>query len=250
MTERLGGRREMSDVPKLDLTGSLAEIWFQVSYAAYHMAYVRVYSQSAALRTNIEQMRRQDAEARMQAQTDVVVCRTHLAAFFWYLDHAFEALRTAISRGQKEHPEIRRFWTFERQLGELEKKPLRGEIKDYRNMSHENPGIIGCSWDANHNFLYHFLPVINGHERTADLELNEQLQQYFEFVVNVWLDFVPGDFREAFPRDFTFPVTVPFMFTGELPEALSSAPQLHVTLQSYTRMDPPAPSAQETSPGR
>ena len=55
MAERLGDRREMPDVPKLDLTGSLAEIWFQVSYAAYHMAYVRVYSQSE-LRTKVEQV--------------------------------------------------------------------------------------------------------------------------------------------------------------------------------------------------
>jgi hypothetical protein len=247
MAERLGDRREMPDVPKLDLTGSLAEIWFQVSYAAYHMAYVRVYSQSAALRTKVEQVRRGDEELRTHAQTDVVICRTHLAAFFWYLDHAFEALRTAISRGQREHPDLKYFWEFERQLNELEETAIRAEIKDYRNMSHENPGIIGCNWDANHHFLHHFLPVISGHERTAGLELNEQLQQYFEFVVNVWLDFVPGDFKEAFPRDFCFPVTVPYMFTGELPQGVGSSPQLHVTLQSYTRKDPTTAPAEDTT---
>jgi len=59
MSERLGDKREMPDVPKLDLTGALAEIWFQINYAAYHMAYVRVYSQSAALRTQVDQVRAQ-----------------------------------------------------------------------------------------------------------------------------------------------------------------------------------------------
>lgn len=53
MTERLGDKRQMPDVPQLDLTGALAEIWFQINYAAYHMSYVRVYTQSAALRTQV-----------------------------------------------------------------------------------------------------------------------------------------------------------------------------------------------------
>ena len=100
MTERLGDKREMPNVPKLDLTGALAEIWFQINYAAYHMAYVRVYSQSAALRTQVDQVRAQVQATRDDAQIDVVICRTHLAAFFWYLEHVFEALRTAITRGQ------------------------------------------------------------------------------------------------------------------------------------------------------
>ena len=51
MNHRLGDKREMPDVPKLDFVGALAEIWFQINYAAYHLAYVRVYSQSDALRT-------------------------------------------------------------------------------------------------------------------------------------------------------------------------------------------------------
>jgi hypothetical protein len=56
MTQRLGDKREMPDVPNLDLTGALSEFWFQISYAAYHMAYVRVYSESTALRTNMDKM--------------------------------------------------------------------------------------------------------------------------------------------------------------------------------------------------
>ena len=40
--------------------------------------------------------------------------------------------------------------------------------------------------------------------------MNTRLQQYFEFAANVWLEFAPGDFKEKFPRDFRFPVTIPF----------------------------------------
>lgn len=238
MTERLGDKREMPDVPKLDLTGALAEIWFQINYAAYHMAYIRVYSQSAALRTQVDQVRAQEQATRDNAQIDVVICRTHLAAFFWYLEHVFEALRTAITRGQKEHPDLKYFWSYEKRWDEIENFSIRQEIKDYRNMGHQNPAIIGCRWDHEGHFLHHFLPTISGHQPKEDIELNTQLQKYFEFATNVWLEFAPGDFKEKFPRDFRFPVTVPYLYEGELPKELSGAPQLEVAIQSYDRALP------------
>ena len=43
---------------------------------------------------------------------------THLAAFFWQIDHVFEALRTAITRGQKEHGELKYFWEVGTRLKE------------------------------------------------------------------------------------------------------------------------------------
>ena len=238
MSERLGDKREMPDVLKLDLTGALAEIWFQINYAAYHMAYVRVYSQSATLRTQVDQVRAQEQAKRDNAQIDVVICRTHLAAFFWYLEHVFEALRTAITRGQQEHPDLKYFWNYEKRLDEIEKFPIRQEIKDYRNMGHQNPAIIGCRWDHEGHFLHHFLPAISGHQPKEDIDLNTQLQQYFEFATNVWLEFAPGDFKEKFPRDFRFPVTVPYLYEGELPKELSGVPQLEVSIQSYDRALP------------
>jgi hypothetical protein len=109
MKERLGEKREMPDVPKQDFVDALAEIWFQINFAAYHMAYVRVYSQSEALRTATNVLREQDQDVRNHVQIDIVICRSHLAAFFWHLEHVFEALRTAITRGQKEYPEARYF---------------------------------------------------------------------------------------------------------------------------------------------
>ena len=147
MSQRLGDKREMPDVPKYDFIDALAEIWFQINFAAYHMAYVRVYSQSEALRTQTQVLRAQDQDVRDHAQIDIVICRSHLAAFFWHLEHVFEALRIAITRGQKELPGEKYFWAYEKRLNELEELPLRQEMKDYRNMGHQSPAVIGSMRD-------------------------------------------------------------------------------------------------------
>jgi hypothetical protein len=238
MAQRLGDKLEMSEVPKLDFVGSLSEIWFQISYAAYHSAYVRVYSQSAALRTKPEVLRDQEQSTRDHAQVDIVICRTHLAAFFWHLEHVFEALRTAITRGKKEYPVAKYFCSYEKRLDEIEQFTVRQEIKDYRNMAHQNPAIIGSNWDGEGHFLHHFLPTISGHQPKKHVDMNERLQQYFEFAANVWLEFAPGDFKEKFPRDFRFPVTIPYLFEGELPTELTGIPQLEVSVESYNREKP------------
>lgn len=81
-------------------------------------------------------------------------------------------------------------------------------------MGHQTPAIIGSKWDEKGRFLHHFLPTISGHTPEENVEMNTRLQQYFEFAANVWLEFAPGDFKEKFPRDFRFPVTVPFLFGG------------------------------------
>lgn len=235
MVQRLGDKLEMPDVPRFDLTDALAEIWFQINFAAYHLAYVRVYSQSAALRTKVDELRDQDQDVRDRAQVDVVICRTHLASFFWHLEHVFEALRTAISRGQKEHSDAPYFWQAGQQLDKIEQLSIRQEIRDYRNMAHQTPAIIGCRWDSEHRFVHHFLPSIAGHNPQEDVDMNTRLQQYFEFAANIWLDFAPGDFKQKFPREFKFPVTVPYLFVGELPKELNGIPQLEVSVVSYTR---------------
>jgi hypothetical protein len=238
MSLRLGDKREMPEVPKQDFVDALAEIWFQISFGAYHMAYVRVYSQSDALRARTNVLREQEQLVRDQVQIDIVICRSHLAAFFWHLEHVFEALRTAITRGQKEYPEEKYFWACEKRLDEIEQFAIRQEIKDYRNMGHQNPAIIGSKWTGEGNFQHHFLPTISGHLPQEDVEMNSRLQQYFEFAANVWLGFAPGDFKEKFPRDFRFPVTVPYLFGGELPKELKGVPQLEVSVESYIREKP------------
>lgn len=235
MSQRSGDKREMPGVPKYDFLDALAEIWFQVNFAAYHMAYVRVYSQSEALRAQTQALRAQDQDVRDHAQIDIVVCRSHLAAFFWHLDHVFEALRVAITRVQKELPEERYFWAHVKRLDEVERLPIRQEIKDYRNMGHQSPAVIGSKWDGEGHFLHHFLPTISGHEPREDVDMNTRLQQYFELGANVWLEFAPGSFGERFPRDFRFPVAVPYLFGGELPAELSGLPQLEVQVVSYEK---------------
>jgi hypothetical protein len=69
MAPRLGEHRTMPDVPKQDFVDALAEIWFQISFAAYHMAYVRVYSQSEALRTRTDVLRDQEHQRSMFTST-------------------------------------------------------------------------------------------------------------------------------------------------------------------------------------
>jgi hypothetical protein len=243
--ERLGEKREMPDVPKQDFVDALAEIWFQINFAAYHMAYVRVYSQSEALRTAATVLREQEQDVRNRVQIDIVICRSHLAAFFWHLEHVFEALRTAITRGQKEYPDEKYFWGYGKRLDELEALPIRQEIKDYRNMGHQQPAIIGSKWDSGGRFLHHFLPTISGHQPQENVEMTARLNQYFEFAANVWLEFAPGDFKEKFPRDFQFPVTVPYLFSGELPAELKGVPQLEVSVESYNKGQPKSEVTQD-----
>lgn len=74
---------KMPDVPDVDFVGSLIEIWMGINNAAYHLAYVRVYLQTAALQTRADELRKLEQSFRDQTQVDVVICRTDLAAFFW-----------------------------------------------------------------------------------------------------------------------------------------------------------------------
>jgi hypothetical protein len=88
----------MRDIPKMHFADALAEIWSQINFAAYHMAYVQVYTQSEALRNRAEALRDEERSVRDHVQVDIIIWSTHLAAFFWHLEHVFEALRTAIMR--------------------------------------------------------------------------------------------------------------------------------------------------------
>ena len=83
-----------------------------------------------------------------------------VAAFFWQLDHVFEALQIAVKRGQKEHPTLKYFWSYEKRLQEIEQTTDRQEINAYRNKAHEAPAIIGCAWEGKGGkFLHHSLAL-------------------------------------------------------------------------------------------
>jgi len=223
----------MPDVPVPDFVGTLCEIWFAINYAAYHLAYVRVYLQTEALQTHREEILQAEQAFKELTQTEVIICRAHLASFFWQVDHVFEALRIAIKKGQKEHGDLEYFWKWGEELEKIEVSAIYKEINVYRNKSHEFPGIIGSKWENKEGrleFRHHFLPTIEGHDPKEDTDINDQLQKYFEFAANVWLSFAPGDYKERFPRNFKFLVTVPHSFKGELPRELRGIPQLEVSI--------------------
>jgi hypothetical protein len=147
-------------------------------------------------------------------------------------------LQIAVRRGQKEHSALKYFWSYEKRLQEIEQTTDRQEISAYRNKAHEAPAIIGCAFERKGGkFLHHFLPSVAGLSQTESIDMNAQLQKYFEFVANVWLSFAPSDLKAQFPRSFRFPVTVPHSYLGELPAALENCPQLEVFIEAYDRPD-------------
>jgi hypothetical protein len=107
MATRGKNDNDMPDVSDPDFVGALCEIWATINYAAYQLAYVQVYLQTAVLQTHMVEMHRQDQAFRDVSQIDLHVCRAHLAALFWQVDHVFEALRIAINDRQKEHAETK-----------------------------------------------------------------------------------------------------------------------------------------------
>lgn len=243
MTTRSANANNMPDVPVPDFVDTLCEIWFAINYAAYHLAFVRVYLQTEALQTHREEILKAEQGFRDATQSEVVICRAHLAAFFWQLDHVFEALGIAIKKGQKEHGDLKYFWAWGEEIEKIQALPIYKEINAYRNKSHEFPGIIGTKWEdkgEGPRFLHHHLPTITGHEPKEDIDINDQLQRYFEFAANVWLSFTPGDYKRRFPRDFKFLITVPHSFLGELPPELKNVPQFEVSIVAQDPTPPPA----------
>ena len=250
MGEVARSENKMPDVPQMDFIGSMVEIWFSLNCAAYHLAYVRVYLQTAALQTKASEMAKLERDLSNQAQADVVICRAHLAAFFWQLDHVFEALDISVKRGQKELPKAKYFWNYEKHLETIEREPARREINAYRNMAHQAPAIIGVKWSGDHKFLHHFLPTISGLSQNDDTDMKTKLQEYFEYTANIWLSFAPSDFKNRFPRDFRFAVTVPHSYIGELPPELEHLRQLEVHIEAYdktAKADEPATAMEAAS---
>ena len=59
----------MPDVPDPDFVGTLCEIWFAINYAAYHLAYVRVYLQTEALQTHGNEIRQAEQAYKDMTQS-------------------------------------------------------------------------------------------------------------------------------------------------------------------------------------
>jgi hypothetical protein len=237
---------DMPDVPEMDFVDALCELWSGLNCAAYHLAYVRVYLQTAALQTDGDELRKQEQDVRDKVQTDTTICRAHLAAFFWQLEHFFEGLRIAVRRGKKEQPLENYFPAYEKNLETLEENLVRREIRAYRNKAHNIPAIIGRKWEQKGGrFLHHFLPSMTGHEPKDSIDMNAQLQHYFEFVATVWHSFAPSELKDKFPRSFKFPVTVPHTFLAELPPELKEVRQLEVEITEDKKGDKDGPGKEK-----
>jgi hypothetical protein len=100
MSGRNRRSKEMPDVPDIGCVDSLCEIFSGINFAAYYFCYVRVCTQLGALQTEVAVLREQGRATKNQAQIDVFICRAHLAAFFWQLQHVFESIGTAFTRGR------------------------------------------------------------------------------------------------------------------------------------------------------
>jgi hypothetical protein len=92
------------------------------------------------------------------------------------------------------------------------------------------PSSVANGKEKGGRFLHHFLPSITGHEPKDSIDMNTQLQQYFEFVATVWHSFAPSELKDKFPRSFKFPVTVPYSYLGELPPELKDIRMLEIEI--------------------
>ena len=76
MIVRGKNENDIPDVSDPDFVGTLCEIWFAINYAAYHLAYVRVYLQTEALQTHGNEIRQAEQAYKdmTQAELDYLPC--------------------------------------------------------------------------------------------------------------------------------------------------------------------------------
>jgi hypothetical protein len=219
-------------IPPITFEGALLEVWHSLTYCAYHGAYVMAYLQTDALRVSKSKidtfLQGQPQEVRDRYQNDVTLGRAHLSSFFWNLDHIFESLRLAIKRGRESGDlDPRTYILLEKKIADAKNSTEGREINIYRNAAHKVPGVI-ARWGTDNWFGCHFLPEI-GDELTPDeikaatpqpaQTLEDKLHAYFLFVANL----CSGILKQTIPKEwklpatFTFPVTIPTSFTGNVP---------------------------------
>jgi hypothetical protein len=105
----------IANVPPPDFVGAMCEIWFPVNYAAYHLAYTRVYCKHPLCKLTLTTC---DWMSR-PSTTKVKLTRLSAgAASRRFSGSCTTCLKKeiAIKRGQKEHSTHRYFYTQEREL--------------------------------------------------------------------------------------------------------------------------------------
>src|SRR5260370_23330340 len=135
----------ISSFPIQDFDGMVGEVWHALNVCLYHAAYVKVYTDTGAMRLAGSQRARTATQPLSQAeremlQEDAIVFRAHFAGVLWQLRHLVELLGKAYKHCEKES-----IVTAE-QRGSLANAvgddPIVEEIPVYRNMAHNFSGVV------------------------------------------------------------------------------------------------------------
>ena len=168
-----------SAYPKQDFEGMVCEIWSGLDICLYHTAYVRIYSDTTAMRLAGSRRREAILHQMPQAdrdllQEDVLVFRAHFAGVLWQLHHvADELIRLAYRRCYQEG--IITKDRYDALVKALDDDPLLKEIRDYRNLSPQFAGVIMTLHDGTtHAFIAHVLPPLGAQAPAQQDSINEQ----------------------------------------------------------------------------
>ena len=230
-----------SAYPKQDFEGMVCEIWSGLDICLYHTAYVRIYSDTTAMRLAGSRRREAILHQMPQAdrdplQEDVLVFRAHFAGVLWQLHHvADELIRLAYRRCYQEG--IITKDRYDALVKALDDDPLLKEIRDYRNLSHQFAGVIMTLHDGTtHAFIAHVLPPLGAQapaqqdsineqeirKEVEERELNMKFQSYCDHVAGYCeglFRIIDGKYKMAvMPRSHGFLVTIPHSYQGQLPE--------------------------------
>jgi hypothetical protein len=229
----------VSSFPIQDFDGMVAEVWHTLNVCLYHIAYVRVYADTGAMR--LAGSKRAHAaiqplsqDERGMLQEDAIVFRAHFAGALWQLRHLVELLGKAYKLCEKEG-----IVTAEQRAKlaqTLADDPIVEEIRVYRNLSHEFSGVVITIHDGAEAFIAHVFPPLDAKvpEQRAPLDEAEiqkavqerELNMKLEAYCNHLAGYCEGLFRiieanhkmAVIPRSQGFLVTVPHSYRGGLPQ--------------------------------
>ncbi len=241
----------VSEFPKQDFEGMVAELWLGLNACLYHKAYVDVYANTTAMHeagsrffNTVTRPTLPQTDLNL-LQEDLMVFRAHFAGVLWQLNHlGDELLRLAYRRGKQEG--ILSAARYDQLVKKLDDDPIREEIQKYRNMSHQFAGVIVTIHDSqSHAFIAHVLPPLGNNatqglqdtplaeSEIRELELNSKLNSYCNHLGG----YCEGLFkvidakykRTVFPRSQGFSVTIPYSYQGQIPHGAKDV--------IYVRMD-------------
>jgi hypothetical protein len=243
-----------ANFPREDFQGLILEIWQSLGGCFYHAGYVKVYANTHAMHISGSKRRLQIIEAmsaseREQLQEDLIIFRSHFAAVLWQLCHLAHELIPLAYRRLKQEGVITP-QEYETLCKAHEDDPIVKEIREYRNLSHQQAGVIVTVHDATDAFVGHFFPPLDANSPAhreevslsdPDLQKRELDAKLHAYCVHVG-GYCEGLFRvidaklgkTVLPRARGFSVTVPYSYQGQLPKGAKDV--------IYVRVNSPADS--------